>query len=86
MRKYKNQDNLLKRITVNPGVFKGKPIIRDLRISVEVILDLMSQGVSMTEILEDYPDLEIIDLLACLAYARAVVANEEIESIQMEPV
>ena len=86
MRKYISQDNLLKRITANPSVFKGKPIIRDLRISVEGILDLMSQGVSMTEILEDYPDLEIIDLLACLAYARAVVANEEIESIQMEPV
>jgi uncharacterized protein (DUF433 family) len=81
-----NQDLLLKRITVNPKIFKGKPIIRGLRISVEMILDLMSKGVSMAEILEDYPDIETNDLFACLAYAKTVVANEEIDSLQMESV
>lgn len=79
-------DRLLDRITFNPKVFRGKPIIRGLRISVEMILDLLSQGVSMNEILEDYPDLELEDLRACLAYARNVIANEEIESIQFETV
>jgi uncharacterized protein (DUF433 family) len=53
---------------------------------VEMILDLMSQGASMNEILEDYPDLEPEDLRACLAYARAVIANEEKECIQFETI
>jgi len=75
---------LLDRISFNPKIFGGKPIIRGLRISVEMILDLMSQGVSIQEILEDYPDLEIDDIRACLAYAKTVIANEEIESLQME--
>lgn len=79
-------DRLLNRISFNPRIFSGKPIIRGLRISVEMILDLLSQGVSMKEILEDYPDLELEDLRACLAYAKKVVANEEIESIQFETV
>ncbi len=77
-------DNLLDRIRFNPKIFGGKPIIRGLRISVELILDLLSQGVSIQEILDDYPDLEIDDIRACLAYARAVIANEEIESLQLE--
>ena len=76
--------SLLERINFNPQIFRGKPIIRGLRISVELILDLMSQGVSVQEILEDYPDLEINDIRACLAYAKTVIANEEIESLQME--
>ena len=78
-----NENNLLSRITVNPAVFGGKPLIRGLRISVEMILDLMSQGVSEQEILEDYPHLEPEDLRACLAYAKAVIANEEIEALQL---
>lgn len=75
---------LMDRISSNSKIFRGKPIIRGLRISVEMILDLMSQGVSIQEILEDYPDLEIDDIRACLAYARAVIANEEIERLQLE--
>lgn len=71
-----NHNLLLKRITINPAIFKGKPIIRGLRISVEMILDLMSQGVSISEILEDYPDLEPDDLHACLAYAKTVIPND----------
>ena len=47
---------LLKRITVRPEVFGGKPIIRDMRISVELILSLLAQGVTQESILEDYPD------------------------------
>ena len=46
---------LLKRITVRPEVFGGKPIIRDMRISVELILSLLAQGVTQEAILEDYP-------------------------------
>jgi len=65
-----NNSAILGRITVNPAVFGGKPIIRGLRISVEMILDLLSQGVTGEELLEDYPDLEPEDLQACLAYAK----------------
>lgn len=75
---------LLPRITSSPSIFGGKPIIRGLRISVEMVLDLLSQGVTEQELLEDYPDLEPQDIRACLAYAKAVMANEEIESICLE--
>lgn len=79
-----NNSPLLERITVNPAIFGGKPIIRGLRISVEMILDLLSQGAPEDELLEDYPDLEPEDLRACLAYAKAVIANEEIESVNFQ--
>ena len=52
------QTNLLKRITARPDVFGGKPIIRDMRISVELVLSLLAQGVTPEAILDDYPDLE----------------------------
>jgi uncharacterized protein (DUF433 family) len=58
---------LLKRITANPSIFGGKPIIRGMRISVELILSLVAQGENWDNILADYPDLEIDDIRACLA-------------------
>ena len=67
---------LLDRITVRPEVFGGKPIIRDLRISVELILSLLGQGVPPEELLEDYPELERADIHACLAYAHAIIADK----------
>lgn len=51
------ESQLLKRITARPDVFGGKPIIRDMRISVELILSLLTQGVLPEDILDDYPDL-----------------------------
>lgn len=66
-------EELLQRITARPDVFGGKPIIRDLRVSVELILSLLSQGASPDEILDDYPDLEPEDILACTAYAHAAI-------------
>lgn len=58
---------LLKRITVRQEVFGGKPIIRDMRISVELILSLLAQGVATEAIIEDYPDLEPDDIRAYIA-------------------
>lgn len=75
---------LLKRITANPQIFGGKPIIRGMRVSVEMILDLLLQGVSEEEMLGDYPMLEKEDIRACLAYAKALVAKEDLEAISME--
>ena len=57
-----------KRVTVDPAIFGGKPIIRGMRISVEMILGLLAQGESWDDLLDDYPDLEVDDIRACLAY------------------
>ena len=62
--------DLIKRITFNKDIFGGKPIIRGMRISVEMVLDLLSQGVTEEEILEDYPMLEQQDIRACLSYTN----------------
>ncbi len=61
---------LLERITARSDVFGGKPIIRNMRISVELILSLLSQGATQEEILYDYPALEPEDIRACIAYAH----------------
>lgn len=66
------ETQLLERITSRQDVFAGKPIIRGMRISVELILSLLAQGESATEILADYPELEGEDIRACLAYGLAV--------------
>ena len=60
----------LNRITINPEICHGKPTIRNLRYPVELILDLLSSGITYDEILQDYPSLEEEDILACLEYAK----------------
>ncbi len=72
---------LLKRITARPDVFGGKPIIRDMRISVELILSLLTQGVTTEAILEDYPELEPDDIRACTAYAHAIIAKDTLSAV-----
>ncbi len=72
---------LLQRITARPDVFNGKPIARDLRISMELILSLMAQGVSHEEVLDDYPDLEPDDIRACTAYAHAIIAGDSLSAV-----
>ena len=79
------QSPLLNRVTARPDVFGGKPIIRDLRISVELILSLLSQGETTQAILADYPELESDDLLACMAYAHHVIANDSLDEILVAP-
>lgn len=80
----KTEDELLKRITARPDVFGGKPIIRDMRVSVELILSLLAQGVSHAEILEDYPGLEPDDIRACNAYAHAVIAGDTLAAVSVK--
>ena len=74
---------LLKRITANADIFGGKPIVRGMRISVELILSLLAQGVPQAEILADYPDLEPDDVRACLAYAHSVIAGDTLEAVRI---
>ena len=72
---------MLKRITARTDVFGGKPIIRDMRISVELILGLLSQGATQEELLDDYPELEPEDIRACIAYAHTVISGDTLAQV-----
>jgi uncharacterized protein (DUF433 family) len=76
-----NETELLTRITVNPEIFSGKPIIRGRRLAVEHVLGMLAAGDEFETILEGYPWLERSDIQACLVYARRHVANERIEPL-----
>jgi uncharacterized protein (DUF433 family) len=73
--------SLLDRITINPNISFGKPTIRNMRYPVEIMLDLLSAGMTIEEILEDYPDLEREDLLACLEFASQMVRVKSIHKV-----
>ena len=70
--------NYLSRITIIPTICHGKPTIRGLRYPVENMLELLAGGMTFEEILDDYPDLEKEDLLACLEYAVKVTQTKNI--------
>ena len=69
---------LLRRITARPGVFGGKPIIRDLRIAVEHVLGMLAAGDSVETILREYPSLEPEDIQACLLFAHRSMVGEQV--------
>ena len=75
------EDKLIERITVNPKIFAGKPIIRGRRLAVEHVLGMLSAGDTEETILEGYPWLEHEDILACYAYAHRLVAHERVEPL-----
>ncbi len=70
---------LLKRISIDPNICHGKPMIRGLRYTVEVLLELLSSGMTHEEILDDYEDLEEADILAALAYAARLTRVKRIQ-------
>ena len=72
---------LLERISTNPTVCHGKPCIRGLRYPVDMILDLLSAGMTGEEILADYDDLEPEDILAVLAYAARLSSVKRIQAV-----
>jgi uncharacterized protein (DUF433 family) len=74
-------NDLLARITVDPSIFGGKPIVRGRRLAVEHVLGMLSAGDSIETILEGYDWLERDDVLACIAYARRVVGQERVEPV-----
>lgn len=76
-----SMENLFDRITLNPSVCHGKPTVRNMRYPVEMILDLLSAGMSVEEILTDYPALEENDIRACLAYASKLVKVKSIHKV-----
>lgn len=77
---------LLKRITVDPKIFAGKPVIRRRRLAVEHVLGMLAAGDSHETLLEGYPWLEEADIQACLLYARQLVAHERVEPLIIEAV
>ena len=66
------------RIIVDHDILAGKPIIKGTRISVELILELLSSGMSVQDIIKEYPHLKKEDVLAALSYATRVLRQEEI--------
>ena len=72
---------LLDRITTDPQICHGKPVIRGLRYPVEVILELLSSGMTNDEILADYEDLELDDIRAAQAYATRLSKIKRIEPV-----
>lgn len=79
-----DENKLLKRITVNPQIFAGKPIIRGRRLAVEHVLGMLAAGDTAEDILKAYPWLDREDIQACLVYARRIAANERIEPLSLE--
>lgn len=76
-----NESKLLERISVDPKIFGGKPIIRGRRLAVEHVLGMLAAGDTTATILEGYPWLEADDVHACLLYARRMVARERVEPL-----
>jgi uncharacterized protein (DUF433 family) len=79
-----NEQRLLERITINPAIFGGKPIIRGRRIAVEHILGMLAAGDTPEDILKFYPFLEKEDILACFVYAQRVVGRERVEPAMLD--
>jgi uncharacterized protein (DUF433 family) len=71
-------EELLKRITANPNIYGGKPIIRGRRLAVEHILQMMAAGDTADDLLKAYDWLERDDILACLVYAARVIGHERV--------
>jgi len=73
-----SEKEVLTRITISPEICHGKPVIRNMRWPVEVILDMLSSGMSQEKIINDHPELELQDIQACLQYAKLSVSGKSI--------
>ena len=76
--------DLLERITIDPKVMVGKPIIRGTRIPVGLILKMLGQGISIEEVLREYPRLEKVDVEAAITYAARVIEHEDVFPLPMQ--
>ncbi len=74
-------ENLLTRITLNPDICHGKPTIRNMRYPVTMVLDLLAAGMTIQDILADYPAMEEADVRACLAYAARLAEVKSIHRV-----
>ena len=78
-----NTENLLSRISINPKIMVGKPTIRGMRITVQQILRALAGGVTVNELLQDYPELEQDDIRAVFAYAVNLVDEEQVLPVEI---
>ena len=74
-------DSLIDRITINVDICHGKPTVRGMRYPVEMILDLLSSGMSWVEIKDDYPSIEDDDIRACLLFASQLAKVKTITKL-----
>ena len=81
-----DEKHLLERITFNPQIFGGKPIIRGRRLAVEHVLGMLAAGDTPETILQGYPWLEREDIQACLLYASKLVSHERVETLILESI
>ena len=73
--------SLLNRITIDPEISHGKPCVRGMRWPVEVVIDMLSSGMLLEEILDDHPELERDDILACLQYAKLTLSGHSLQDV-----
>lgn len=73
--------NLLKRITIEPTVMLGKPVIKGTRMPIDLLVEKVAFGISIHELLEDYPFLTADDIRAALLYSARCVSVEEVYAI-----
>jgi uncharacterized protein (DUF433 family) len=71
-------EQLQQRISIDPKVMAGKPVIRGTRVPVDLIVRMLAQGIPETEILREYPRLQPEDIRAALTYAAQVLAHEDV--------
>lgn len=79
-----DKSELLERIVVNPKIMVGKPVIRGTRLTVQFILGLLAQGLSVEEILQEYEGLTQEDVLACLLFAKEALENTDFVPLTVE--
>lgn len=72
------RERLLERIVVDPQILVGKPVVRGTRIAVALILRHLAHNVDVQDVLAAYPRLTVEDIQACLEYAAALVADEDV--------
>ncbi|MBU0489685.1 MAG: DUF433 domain-containing protein [Bacteroidetes bacterium] len=73
--------NYLDRISINNQICHGKPCVRNMRWPVEVIIDMLGSGMSTEAIIEDHPELEKEDILACLHFAKLYLSGNPIKDV-----
>jgi uncharacterized protein (DUF433 family) len=74
-----SEPDLIRRITSDPAIFGGKPIVRGRRLAVEHVLSMLAAGDSVPDLLAAYPFLEPDDIRACMLYAYKLVAHERVD-------
>ena len=78
-----SQNTSIERITIDPQIVVGKPVIRGLRITVEQLLKALAKGISEEDLIEEYPELEKQDFQAIYAYAAELVESEKVFPVRL---